>query len=104
MLPLYSAVFVRLISSEGPASLAGESWRRRAEEKMIKYNSCGCPSAAQNWRATALTLRLFQINCVLSYLIEGGHGLGIGFKRTLRHDEVGKFGCDIDIGELNRPA
>jgi len=48
----------------------------------------------------ALSLSLFQINRVLSDLIEGGHRFGIGFECSLGHDEICEFGRDVHVGEF----
>ena len=43
--------------------------------------------------ACLLFLSLFQIDRVLSDLIEGGYGFGVGFECSLGHDEIGNFGA-----------
>jgi len=40
-----------------------------------------------------LFLSLFQIDHVLSDLIERGYGFGVGFECSLGHDEIGNFGA-----------
>lgn len=32
--------------------------------------------------------------------VEGGYGLRVGFKRTLRDDQIGEFGRDIHVRAL----
>jgi hypothetical protein len=36
--------------------------------------------------------------------VEGGNGLGVGFKTALSNDQVGKLGGDVDVGLLKRRA
>jgi len=40
---------------------------------------------------------LFQRDGVSRNFIKGRHRLGIGFEATLRHDQVGEFGGDVDV-------
>ena len=47
---------------------------------------------------------LFQRDGVLSDLIEGGDGFGIGFEAALSDDQVGEFGGDVDVGQFERAA
>ena len=47
---------------------------------------------------------LLQVDGVLRNLIEGCDRLGIGLKGALRHNQIGEFGGDIDVGQFQRSA